>query len=241
MQNEQPYEPQTPPPPEPPPPPSAFVSYPEPPPPPPTGPPGFQPMPGMPGAGMPGMGMPYPAPAPAPRRRSGYFVPGVIAAAVVGGFLLFRVLTGASVSVPDQIGGVSRITSGPLAASAERSFSQADLNTYHAVGGLYGTPAVPDFLFIAAKGTESSDDDRQALQSAADGLGSGGELGLALEKTTVEESDGIRFTCAPITGGGLTGSACMWNDGKTLGAVLWFNDKGSPAAFTATVHDAVVG
>ena len=101
--------------------------------------------------------------------------------------------------------------------SAERSFSQADLNTYHAVGGLYGTPAVPDFLFIAAKGTESSDDDRQALQSAADGLGSGGELGLALEKTTVEERDGIRFTCAPITGGGLTGSACMWNDGKTLG------------------------
>ena len=68
---------------------------------------------------------------------------------------------------------MSRITTGPLAKSADQAIDQADLNSYHARRRPDGTPDVPDFLFIAAKGTESADEDGQALQSTADGLGSG--------------------------------------------------------------------
>jgi hypothetical protein len=69
----------------------------------------------------------------------------------VGGFLLFRILTAVSVSVPDQIDGVSRISTGPLATQTDQAIKQSGLNDYHAVGGLYGTQDAPEFLFIAAK------------------------------------------------------------------------------------------
>jgi hypothetical protein len=222
----------------------SFVSYPEAPaaptgfPPPPPPPPGFTPMPGSPGAGM---RYPMPAPAPAPAGRSGgRAVPIIAIVAVLGGLLLFRMLTAVSVSVPDQIDGISRITTGPLADDANKAIEQADLATYHAVGGLYGTPDVPDFIFIAAKGTESADEDRQALSSVADGFGSDGSVGIDLDKATTEQLDGVTYNCAPMTGRGLTGAACLWNDGKTLGAVLWFMDKGTPSTFASHVHDAVV-
>jgi hypothetical protein len=238
MQNPTPYEPE-PPSQEAAPAPAApashgFVSYPESGPPPPP-PPGFPPM-----QGMPGMGMQTASPPPT-RSRSGVAKPVVAIVAAFIGFFVFRMLTGVSVSVPDQINGVSRITTGPLGKSADQAIDQADLNSYHAVGGLYGTPDAPDFLFIAAKGTESADEDGQALQSTADGLGSGGSIGLDLDKTTTEVRDGTTYNCAPMTGRGVTGAACLWNDGKTLGAVLWFTDKGPPTDFAVIVHDAVVG
>ena len=53
--------------------------------------------------------------------------------------------------------------------------------------------------------------------------------------------DGATYNCAPITGRGISGAACLWNDGKTLGAVLRFTDKGPPTEFAVIVHDAVVG
>jgi hypothetical protein len=235
MQNPTPYEPE-PPSQEPAPASPGFVSYPETgPPPPPPPPAAFPPMPGM-----PGMGMQTAPPAPS-RSRSGAAKAIIAVVAVVAGFLVFRMLTGVSVSVPDQIDGVSRVTTGPLAKSADQTIQRADLHSYHAVGGLYGTPEVPDFLFIAAKGTESADEDRQALQGTADGLGSGGQLGLDLDKMTNEVRGAATYNCAPMTGRGVTGAACLWNDGKTIGAVLWFIDKGPPTEFAAIVHDAVVG
>ncbi len=50
----------------------------------------------------------------------------------------------------------------------------------------------------------------------------------------------MNYSCAPLTGSGLSGSACVWNDGNTLGAVVWFTDRGAPAEFASHVHDAVV-
>jgi hypothetical protein len=191
---------------------------------------------------MPGSVMrPYaPAPAPVPQKRSMPKAPILIVVAVLAGWFGFRMLTGVSVSVPDEIDGVALMTDGPIVDAADQSFEQSGLNGLEAKWGLYGTSQIPEFLFVAAKGTESSAEDGQALQSVSDGLGSGGALGLDLENVTTEQVDGVTYNCAPLTGQGITGSACLWNDGKTLGAVLWFQDRGVPTEFASHVHDAVV-
>jgi hypothetical protein len=187
------------------------------------------------------MRYPMPAPTPVPARRSGMrALPIVGVVAVVAGLLLFRMLTAVSVSVPDQIDGVQRVTEGSLVNDLERRFETSSFSRYHPVVGMYGTPDLPEFFFVAAKGTESPDADRQAMQQTSDGMGSGGKLSLDLESMTIQTLDGVTYYCAPIKGGIPGGETCLWNDGKTEGEVVWFADRGAPIEFASHVHDAVV-
>jgi hypothetical protein len=164
---------------------------------------------------------------------------------VLGLVVLFVVLravfAGPSVSAPDQIDGVSRITTGQLADLMDNQIDDAGLGS-HAVGGVYGSPTQPEFLFLAAEGSETADEDRQALEQAAAGLGTSGAITLDTSSITREERTGVTYSCAPIGGsGGLSGAACLWNDGDTLGMVFTFTDRGNPTEFASHVHDAVVG
>jgi hypothetical protein len=165
---------------------------------------------------------------------------GAVVAVLLLAVVLVSVMGGDSVSVPGQIDGVSRITSGPLAGVMDKQVHSSGLKGTNAVGALYGTPTSPEFLFIAAEGSESDSEDKAALQAAASSLGSGGALGLDTSSVTKQEVDGITYNCAPVTGSGLSGSACLWNGGGTLGMVLWFQDRGDPVQFASDVHDAVV-
>jgi len=213
-----------------------------PPPEPPSGVPPPPPADGWTTGPVPTIGMTPDAAQAAPKsRRTLWIVCGVVLAVLILGIVLVTMLGGKSVSVPDQIDGVSRITSGPLSAVMDKQVNGSGLNGTHAVGALYGTPAQPEFLFVAAEGSESNDEDRAALQQAASSMASGGQLGLDTSRIDQQAVNGVTYNCAPITGGGLSGSACLWNDGDTLGMVLWFADRGSPVEFATKVHDAVVG
>jgi hypothetical protein len=159
---------------------------------------------------------------------------------VVVGVLSLTVFKSKTVSLPDQIDGVSRISTGPLATLMDRAKQNPGLNGHHTVAGIYGSSGSPEFLFLAVEGSESAAEDQQALQSTAASLGAGGQLGLDMSSLTTKEVDGVSYRCAPLTGGQLTGSACLWNDGDTLGAVITFSDRGDPTGFASDVHGAVV-
>jgi hypothetical protein len=158
---------------------------------------------------------------------------------VVLGVLSLTVFKSKTVGLPDQIEGVSRITTGPLATLMDRAKQNPGLQGHHTVAGIYGSTGSPEFLFLAAEGSESAAQDQQALQSTAASLGSGGQIGLDMSSLTTKDVDGVTYRCAPLTGQ-VTGSACLWNDGDTLGAVYTFSDRGDPVEFASHVHDAVV-
>lgn len=178
---------------------------------------------------------------PPPRRRRGLWIAlGIVGVVVVlAGVLSLTVFKSKTVGLPDQIDGVSRITTGPLATLMDRAKQDPALEGHDSVAGIYGSAGSPEFLFLAAQGTESAAEDEKALRGTASRLGSGGDLGLDTSSLTTKEVDGVTYRCAPLTGQ-LTGSACLWNDGDTLGAVFTFSDRGDPTAFASHVHDAVV-
>jgi hypothetical protein len=179
----------------------------------------------------------------APRKsRRGLWIGIGIAAVVViviAGVLSVTVFKTKTVSLPDQIDGVSRISTGPLATLMDRAKQNPGLKGHHTVAGIYGSAGAPEFLFLAAEGSESAAQDQQALQQTASSLGSTGQIGLDMSSMTTKKVDGVTYRCAPLTGA-VTGSACLWNDGDTLGAVYTFSDRGDPTEFASHVHDAVV-
>jgi hypothetical protein len=158
---------------------------------------------------------------------------------VVVGVLSLTLFKSKTVSLPDQIDGVSLITTGPLATLMDRAKQNPGLDGHNTVAGIYGSSGSPEFLFLAVEGSESAAEDRKALQSTAASLGSGGQIGLDMSSLTTKDVDGVTYRCAPLTGQ-LTGSACLWNDGDTLGAIITFSDRGDPTQFASDVHDAVV-
>lgn len=174
-------------------------------------------------------------------RRPLWIAGGAAVGVLLLAIVLVNVFNGASVTVPDQIDGVARIKTGPVADAVNKQLSDSGIGGQQAVAAVYGTSGQPEFLFLASEGSESIDEDRAALQAAAKGLGSGGALGLDTSAITKEELDGVTYSCAPITGSGLSGAACLWNDGDTLGMVFTLSDRGNPAEFASHVHDAVVG
>jgi hypothetical protein len=179
-------------------------------------------------------------PAPKRSRRGLWIALGIVGVVVVViGVLSLTLFKSKTVSLPDQIDGISRITSGPLATLMDRAKQNPGLQGHHTVAGVYGSTGSPEFLFLAAEGSESASQDQQALQSTAASLGSGGQIGLDMSSLTTKDQDGVTYRCAPLTGQ-LTGSACLWNDGDTLGAVITFSDRGDPTEFASHVHDAVV-
>jgi hypothetical protein len=173
-------------------------------------------------------------------RRGLWIALGIVGVVVVViGVLSLTLFKSKTVSLPDQIDGISRITSGPLATLMDRAKQNPGLQGHHTVAGVYGSTGSPEFLFLAAEGSESASQDQQALQSTAASLGSGGQIGLDMSSLTTKDQDGVTYRCAPLTGQ-LTGSACLWNDGDTLGAVITFSDRGDPTEFASHVHDAAV-
>jgi hypothetical protein len=178
--------------------------------------------------------------APRRSRRGLWIALGIVGVVVVViGLLSLTLFKSKTVSLPDQIDGISRITSGPLATLMDRAKQNPGLQGHRTVAGVYGSTGSPEFLFLAAEGSESASQDQQALQSTAASLGSGGQIGLDMSSLTTKDQDGVTYRCAPLTGQ-LTGSACLWNDGDTLGAVITFSDRGDPTEFASHVHDTVV-
>jgi hypothetical protein len=177
-----------------------------------------------------------------PRSRKGIWVAlGALAVVLlVGGTLLVTVFHHASVALPDQIDGVPRITNQVLSGAANGIVKQAGLNGHKSVAGFYGANQQPEFLMLATEASEPPSSDRQALEAMAGATAGSSTLSVDVSSITTEQRDGVTYDCAPVSGAQVSGAACVWNDGDTIGVVVWFTDRGTPVDFASDVHGAVV-
>jgi hypothetical protein len=183
-----------------------------------------------------------PTPPQAPRRAGSSKLAGAVVSivAAAAGYFGVQFLMGAGVELPDTLAGAQRLTD-PESKRFE-SFTVDEGDRYHidAEGGVYGSPAAPEFFVILVEGSAVETTD-QLFDALVLGFSQGGAV--------VDESDvrsgtrgGSEYRCVAATAGPQTSTACMWRDDDTVGIV--FELSGGTRATQRllwSVHDTVVG
>lgn len=188
-------------------------------------------------------GIPPWAPMPAPRRSSAGRIAAAVAAvvvvavvaAVVGVTVIGRRL---DLTTPASIGGEPRIQSSQTASFGDTTTQRLkDLGAASTVVAVYGGPAAPEHIVIAASGRlEGTDSD--FVDGFISGLGTSGASvdRAALTRVTFA---GAEYTCGTAAGA-LSMPFCTWFAGNDGGAVLALpGASGDLLSYTEQARQAV--
>jgi len=166
------------------------------------------------------------------RKKSGLVTAGVVLLAVIGVRTVLPALLAGHMTLPGTVAGLSLITTGSDAQTAQDLEDQMKKDVKGTDAGAYGNDGTATYFVVAAPGEEPEDTYIADFRSGF--LEGGGDITLG-EQTT-QPVGGIDFSCADVLSSGqVAGAVCLW-DKDTRGAVVSLTpDMEKTAEFSAAV------
>jgi hypothetical protein len=184
------------------------------------------------------------APPPGRRRRRIVLIfIGALVAAAAGVVAALALSGGPRISMPETLGGRSRIHNGQVELLAKGL--SAEVGKGHTQLGVYGTSAQPAFIVIAADSPPPAGGLGTVFAGGFGGLGTTGSVDTTAEVT--KDVGSTRYECAPYTisstsgGGSVNATVCLWDDQKTGGLLMTLDPSLDGMDLVVRAHDAVVG